>query len=68
MKSEINWQDEFEAWYCSSDDLLENLTVNGIPNPNGLLITIDDFTYKITKPNSKFCRDFRMGNRSEARI
>lgn len=52
MSSDINWEEDYEAWFCSSDDLLEDLAVNGIANPNGLLLTVDDSTYKITKPDS----------------
>lgn len=52
MTDKINWQDDYEAWFCSSDDLLEGTAVNGISNPNGLLITIDDKTYKISRPDS----------------
>lgn len=53
MAEKFNWQEDYECWFCSSDDLLEDMAVTGIANANGLLLTIEDSTYKITKPDSK---------------
>ena len=48
----VNWEDDYNLWFCESDALLEDLMVNALPSANGLIITIGDFTYKISRPDS----------------
>jgi len=50
----INWEEEFNLWLCSNDELLSGLSVTSTANSNGLIISIDEATYKISKPDSNF--------------
>ena len=62
---QIEWEDEYNAWFCSSDILLEDIMVNPAINSNGLGITVEDGTYKISKPDSIIHYNcIRLGNRN----
>jgi len=52
--SKINWEDDYNLWFCESDSLLEGISVNALASTSGLVITIDENTYKITKPDRIF--------------
>ncbi len=47
----VNWEDEYNIWFCESDSLLEDLAVSALPSATGLIITIESCTYKISKPD-----------------
>ncbi len=51
-KFAINWEDEYNIWMCASDELLEGLMLNAAPNASGLVLTIDEATFKISRPDS----------------
>ncbi|MDR3549561.1 MAG: hypothetical protein P4M11_15055 [Candidatus Pacebacteria bacterium] len=48
----VNWEDEYNTWFCASDELLEDLMLNAHPTATGLLLTVENMTFKITRPDS----------------
>lgn len=53
-KNAVNWEEEYNIWFCESDSILEGLMVNSVSSSNGITITIDEGSYKISRPDSKF--------------
>ena len=42
-------EEEFNNWLCDSDELIGDLMVDGQKGSDGLMITIDNNSYKISK-------------------
>lgn len=56
-------------WLCASDELTAGLVINGTPKADGIIVSVDDFIFSISKPdrNSEYSQIIKK-NRVERRI